>query len=48
MESDNVLVLTPTVPSGVYVAVLSVAISPDMKFVAAGCYDGVVRIWNAV
>jgi glucose repression regulatory protein TUP1 len=47
MESDNVLVLSPTVPPGVYADVYSVAISPDMKLVAAGYRDGVVRIWDA-
>jgi glucose repression regulatory protein TUP1 len=45
-ESDNVLVLSPTVPPGVYANVYSVAISPDMKLVAAGCWDGIVRIWD--
>jgi glucose repression regulatory protein TUP1 len=47
MESDNALVLSPTIPPGVYAYVYSVAISPDMKLVAAGCSDGVVRIWDA-
>jgi glucose repression regulatory protein TUP1 len=45
MESNNILVLFPTVPPGVDVG-SSVAISPELKLVAAGCWDGVVRIWD--
>ena len=47
MESDVVLVLFATVTYGLYASVFSVAVSPDMKLVAGGCSDCVVRIWDA-
>ena len=46
MESDDVVVLSASVEYGPYASVYSVSISPDMKLVAGGCQDKVVRIWD--
>ena len=46
MESDDVVILSATAKYGLYAGVYSVSISPDMKLVAGGCRDKVVRIWD--
>ena len=47
MESDDVRVLSKKERYGPYASVLSVAMSADIKIVAGGCSDKVVRIWDA-